>query len=145
GPFDQNCATAIAGDSGIGILNLELFSAARSEQAGQTGTNLLFLLRVLPAPCKNACWETSQTLLKTASARCRLRVPSERFHPRTNKKHAKGRRKIDLWRVSFTGSNPSPVAVSLLRRIVRYFSVPAKAAAFPPWPCGIPGKLPSSA
>ena len=56
-------------------------------QAVQTGTNLPFLLRVLPAPCKNACWELSQTLLKTASAGCRLRVLAERFHPRTNKKN----------------------------------------------------------
>ena len=65
--------------------------------------------------------------------------------PVQTKKHAKGRRKIDLWRVSFTGSAAGPAAVSHLRRIARYFSVPAKAAASPPWLCGIPGRPPSSA
>ena len=40
-------------------LRIDLFGfrVPTSWQAGQTGTNLLFLLRVLPALCKNACWE----------------------------------------------------------------------------------------
>ena len=40
-------------------LRIDLFGfrVPTSWQAGQTGTNLLFLLRVLPAPRKNACWE----------------------------------------------------------------------------------------
>ena len=57
-----------------------------------------------PCPCgpvQKCLLGTSQTLLKTASAGCRLRVLAERFHPIETKKHAKGRRKIDLWRASF--------------------------------------------
>ena len=96
-------------------------------------------------PCAKMLVGNFPNPFQTASAGCRLRVPAERFHPIETKKHAKGRRKIDLWRVSFTGSAAGPAAVSHLRRIARYFSVPAKAAASPPWPCGIPGRLPSSA
>ena len=50
------------------------------QQAGRPGTKSRFLLCVLPASGKNACWETSQTLLQIASTGCRLRVPMERFH-----------------------------------------------------------------
>ena len=63
-------------------LRIDLFGfrVPTSWQAGRPGTKSRFLLCVLPASGKNACWETSQTLLQIASTGCRLRVPMERFH-----------------------------------------------------------------
>ena len=47
-------------------LRIDLFGfrVPTSWQAGQTGTNLPFLLRVLSASCKNACWELPKPFSK---------------------------------------------------------------------------------
>ena len=80
---------------------------------------------------------------QTASAGCRLRVLSERFHPHTNKK-ARQRPTQNRPLACFvyrlcclTGSAAGPAAVYHLRRIARYFSVPAKTAASCRGPCSI--------
>ena len=89
------------------------------------------------SPVQKCLLGTSQTLLKLHPPDAGCAFFQNASIPIQTKKHAKGRRKIDLWRVLFTGSAAGPAAVYHLRRIARYFSVPAKTAASCRGPCSI--------
>ena len=83
----------------------------------------------------------SNCIHRMQAARSFKTLPS----PYKQEKHAKGRCKIDLWRVLFTGSAAGPLWAFLLPESVSNSAAPAKAAASRRGPCGIPGRPLSSA
>ena len=137
--FPVHCLSAVLWPSTMWYLQ---FQQACDKLFSSIWMNLLLLVVRLALPAsilaKGGSFFSVSTLVlySSTSIACGFVV---------NEKHAKGRHKIDLWRVSFTGSAAGPAAVSHRRRIARYFFVSAKGAAFPPWPGGIPGRPLSSA